>query len=159
VVDAAGIQGATEAGTNYGWNYDGSGLPMKSTILLVDDSRLLRVANRNALIRAGYDVIDAEDGQRGLQLAQERLPDLILLDMMLPKLSGPDVLRALKNDPRTSFIPVVILTGLSPKNKEKLAQEGAADFVEKSDDLLRNDSAILVKAVQKVLLTTAKQTQ
>ncbi len=130
---------------------------MKPTILLVDDSRLFRTANHRALIRAGYDVIDAEDGQRGLELARERMPDLILLDMMLPKASGPEVLRALKDDPRTSLIPVIVLSGLSQKNKTKLEHDGAADFVEKTDDLLRNDSAILVKAVQQMLLTTDKQ--
>ena len=130
---------------------------MKPTILLVDDSRLLRVANHRALNHAGYDVIDAEDGQRGLELAQEKRPDLILLDMMLPKVSGPEVLRILKSDPRTSSIPVIVLSALSHKNKEKLEHDGAAGYVEKSDDLLRNDSAILVKAIREVLLTTAKQ--
>jgi CheY-like chemotaxis protein len=127
------------------------------TILLVDDSRLVRTANHRALNRAGYDVIDAEDGQRGLELAQERLPDLILLDMMLPKVSGPQVLRTLKNDPRTNSIPVIALSALSQKNKEKLEQDGAAGYVEKSDDLLRNDSAVLVKAIREVLATGARQ--
>lgn len=129
---------------------------MKPTILLVDDSRLLRITNHRALIRAGYDVIDAEDGQRGLELAQERLPNLILLDMMLPKVSGPEVLRSLKNDPRTKSIPVIVLSALSQKNRGKLEDDGAAGYVEKSDDLLRNDSAILVKAIQEVL-TAAKK--
>ena len=130
---------------------------MKQTILLVDDSRLLRTANHRALVRAGYDVIDAEDGQRALELAQEKMPDLILLDMMLPKLSGPEVLRTLKSDPRTSSIPVIVLSALSEKNREKLEQDGAAEYVEKSDDLLRNDSAILVRTIRKVMGTTAKQ--
>jgi CheY-like chemotaxis protein len=129
---------------------------MKPTILLVDDSRLLRVTNHRALTRAGYDVIDAEDGQRGLELAQERLPDLILLDMMLPRVSGPEVLRTLKKDPRTRSIPVIVLSALSQKNRGKLAGDGAAGYVEKSDDLWRNDSAILVKAIQEVL-TAAKR--
>jgi len=130
---------------------------VKQTILLVDDSRLLRTANHRALVRAGYDVIDAEDGQRALELAQEKMPDLILLDMMLPKLSGPEVLRTLKSDPRTSSIPVIVLSALSEKNREKLEQDGAAEYVEKSDDLLRNDSAILVRTIRKVMGTTAKQ--
>ncbi len=132
---------------------------MKFTILLVDDSRLFRTANHRALVRAGYEVIDAEDGQRGLELAQQRLPDLILLDMMLPKLSGPEVLRELKSDPRTRPIPIIVLTAaLSEKNKKKLEHEGAANFVEKSDDLLRNNSAALVKVVQQQLLTRETKT-
>jgi CheY-like chemotaxis protein len=124
---------------------------MKPTILFVDDSRMMRMANHRALSRAGYEVIEAEDGQCALSLAQEHLPQLIVLDMMLPKISGHDVLRALKGDARTNAIPVIVLTSLSQKNKERLAIDGAADFVEKSDELLRNDSALLVAAVQKVL--------
>ena len=57
-------------------------------ILIVDDSRFLRLANERALIKAGHNVITASDGEQGLQLARERKPDLVILDMMLPKLSG-----------------------------------------------------------------------
>ena len=124
---------------------------MKATILLIDDSKLMRTALQKALIRAGYDVIGADDGDRGLEVAREKLPDVILLDMMLPKLPGPEVLRALKKDPRTSPIPVIVLTGLSDKNKRKLVTEGAVEFVEKSDDLLSNNSAALIKAVESAL--------
>jgi DNA-binding response OmpR family regulator len=67
-------------------------------MLLVEDSKFQRVANGRALIRAGYDVVYAADGEEGLVAARENLPDLILLDMMLPKMSGLDVLRALKAD-------------------------------------------------------------
>ena len=69
---------------------------MKATLLLVEDSKLLRVANARVLTKAGYNVISAEDGEKALGLAQECLPDLILLDMLLPKLGGPQVLEALK---------------------------------------------------------------
>jgi CheY-like chemotaxis protein len=65
-------------------------------ILLVEDSKFLRLATERAMVRAGYDVTSAADGEEGLRLAREKLPDLILLDIMLPKLSGPDVLKALK---------------------------------------------------------------
>jgi len=126
------------------------------TILIIDDSRFLRLANQRALTHAGYDVIGTEDGQLGLKIASEKQPDLILLDMMLPKLSGLDVLRALKKDPRTSSIPVIVLSALSDKNKEKLMSEGAVDFIEKSDDLLADNSAALVRAVEKMFLTTYK---
>ncbi len=78
--------------------------------------------------------------------------------MMLPKLSGPEVLRELKSDPRTRPIPIIVLTALSEKNKKKLEHEGAANFVEKSDDLLRNNSAALVKVVQQQLLTRETKT-
>jgi CheY-like chemotaxis protein len=120
-------------------------------ILLIDDSKFLRMANGKALNRAGFEVLDAADGLEGLRLAKEKSPHLILLDMMLPKVSGLEVLRALKQDPATHAIPVIVLTALSAKNKDKLATEGAAGFVEKSDRLLENDSAALVAAVKTVL--------
>lgn len=68
-------------------------------ILLVEDSLPIRRENESALHHAGYDVICAEDGETALQMAQEGKPDLILLDVILPKLSGPDVLKHLKSEP------------------------------------------------------------
>ena len=68
-------------------------------ILLVDDSKFLRLATERALARAGYDVSTAADGENALQMAREKRPDVILLDMLLPKMTGPDVLKALKKDP------------------------------------------------------------
>lgn len=62
------------------------------TILLVDDSKFQRYANQRALMQAGYTVTSVGDGDEGLLIARQTLPDLILLDMMLPKVSGPDVL-------------------------------------------------------------------
>ena len=101
-------------------------------ILLVDDSKFLRMAAERALARAGYKVITATDGAHALDLAREQKPDLILLDMLLPKMTGPDVLKALKNDPATSGIAVVVFTGLSQKNAIRLKQDGACGFLEKS---------------------------
>ena len=67
-----------------------------------------------------------------MQVANDKLPDIILLYMMLPKISGPDVLRALKANPATVDIPVIVLTSLSQMNEEKLLSEGAAAYSEKS---------------------------
>ena len=66
-------------------------------------------------------------------MAREKKPDLILLDMLLPKMTGPDVLKALKKDPETTQIAVVVFTGLSQKNAERLRQDGACAFLEKSE--------------------------
>src|SRR6266496_299055 len=82
-------------------------------ILLVEDSKPIQRENEGALTKAGYEVLCAEDGQSAIQMAQEKNPDLILLDMILPKLSGPEVLRRLKSDARTAKIPVVVLSSLS----------------------------------------------
>ena len=101
-------------------------------ILLVDDSKFLRLATERALARAGYEVSVAQDGENALEIAREKQPDVILLDMLLPKMSGPDVLKALKKDPATAGIAVVVFTGLSGKNAGRLEQDGAFAFMEKS---------------------------
>jgi CheY-like chemotaxis protein len=101
-------------------------------ILLVEDSKTIRLENESALKNAGYEVICAEDGESALQMAQEQHPDLILLDMILPRMSGPEVLKHLKSEPATAEIPVVVLSGLSEKNREKLLEEGAEEYLEKN---------------------------
>lgn len=65
-------------------------------------------------------------GEEALEVAKEKLPDIIRLDRMLPKISGPNVLKAMKENPVTMHIPVILLTSLSQKNEEKLIREGAA---------------------------------
>ena len=102
-------------------------------ILLVDDSKFLRMAMERALARAGYSVSTAADGECALELARREKPDLILLDMLLPKISGPEVLKALKKDPATKRIAVIVLTGLSQKNESRLRQDGACAFLEKAE--------------------------
>ncbi|HME34690.1 MAG TPA: response regulator [Candidatus Sulfotelmatobacter sp.] len=101
-------------------------------ILLVEDSKTIRRENTSALQNAGYEVICAEDGESALQMAQEQHPDLILLDMILPKMSGPEVLQHLKREPATAEIPVVVLSSLSEKNRQKLLDEGAEEYLEKN---------------------------
>jgi PAS domain S-box-containing protein len=120
-------------------------------ILLIEDSKFVRVAVDRPLTAAGYAVKTADNGEEGLRLALEARPDLVVLDMMLPKTPGPEVLRVLKKDPATREIPVIVLTALSERNRKKLLEEGAAAFLEKSDKLLDNDSAALIEAVGQVL--------
>jgi len=111
-------------------------------ILLVEDSKFLRVATERILTRAGYQVICAGDGDEALVQAGSSLPDLIVLDMLLPKLSGPEVLRSLKKNDLTAHIPVVVLSSLSQNNVPKLVQEGADVFIEKGS-LLENPGRLL----------------
>jgi CheY-like chemotaxis protein len=101
-------------------------------ILLVDDSKALLHEHERVLHKAGYDVICAEDGITALKMAQSQKPQLILLDMILPQMSGPEVLEHLKQDPATADIPVVVLSSLSDKNREKLIGAGAEEYVEKN---------------------------
>jgi CheY-like chemotaxis protein len=112
------------------------------TVLVVEDSKLLRVQREHTLKKAGFLVVTAIDGIEALTVAREIHPDLILLDMLVPKLDGPSVLRALKADPATAQIPVVVVTGLSQKNAEKLMHDGAAAFLEKNQ-LLTNSEPLL----------------
>ena len=122
-----------------------------SKVLLVEDSKFLRMANERALSKAGFQVSTAADGEEALQVANDKLPDIILLDMMLPKISGPEVLKALKGNPATMDIPVVVLTSLSQRNEEKLLHEGAAAYFEKSTLQLDKSSNRLAATVETVL--------
>ena len=82
--------------------------------LIVEDSRFLRMSNERALQKAGYDVITAADGEEGLRLALERKPDLVILDLMLPKLPGYEVLRELRKHPETA--EEITFIGYKPGN-------------------------------------------
>lgn len=120
-------------------------------ILLVEDSKLLRMATERVLITAGYEVISATDGEQALRLAREHLPALVLLDVMLPKMIGPDVMKALKNDSATAAIPVMMLTGLSQKNAKQLEKDGAIGFFEKSDSMLGKGPESLLASIDRIL--------
>jgi DNA-binding response OmpR family regulator len=95
-------------------------LPMVNTtganamrILLVEDSKTIRMENERTLIKAGYEVVCAEDGEQALALARSEQPELILLDLLLPRIGGVQVLRELKKDRTTRDIPVIIVSSLS----------------------------------------------
>ncbi|HZU44337.1 MAG TPA: response regulator [Terriglobales bacterium] len=118
-------------------------------VLLIDDSKVMRVACEGALGRAGHQVISAADGDQGLKLVHEAKPDLILLDMMLPKMSGLDLLQTMKQDPAVAAIPVIVFTSLSQKNEAKLLKAGAAAYLEKTE-VLSNNSAGLIQAIERI---------
>lgn len=120
-------------------------------ILVIEDSNFLRIALERGLVRAGYLVNTASDGVEGVRAVREITPDLVLLDMMLPTLSGLDVLRELKKEASTTNIPVIALTSLSERNKEKLLNEGASAYVEKSGTMLENNCAALIGAIVRVI--------
>jgi len=119
-------------------------------ILIVEDSRMLRLAIERYLVKAGYEVISAGDGEQGLAFAQRMQPDVILLDMMLPLLEGTSVLRELTQQPATTNIPVIILSGLSQKNGERLKAAGATAYFEKSKLDLENGSQALIQILKQV---------
>ncbi len=91
------------------------------TVLLVEDDAPSRELYRSALQRGGHDVVTAEDGLAALHCIDAALPQVIVLDMMLPRLGGRDVLRELKSRPETRHIPVVIITGTDVSNLSERA--------------------------------------
>jgi CheY-like chemotaxis protein len=141
------LDAANEPASSQRWK----GHRLMTKILLVEDSKFLRLATERSLARVGYEMSSAADGEEALLMAREKLPDLILLDMLLPKMSGPEVLKALKKDPLTRAIPVVVMTGMSQKNAARLQGDGAAGFLEKSTLELDKGSEKLLEAVRQIV--------
>jgi DNA-binding response OmpR family regulator len=105
----------------------------KKKILLVEDDIALAAVYRSRLELEDFDIREVNNGEQALQAAKEFVPDLILLDAMMPKISGFDVLDILRHTPETANIRVIMLTALSqPKDKEKAEQLGVDDYLVKS---------------------------
>ena len=104
----------------------------KKRILVVDDTKdVLQVVSRR-LQSWGYEAITADSGEEGLRIAEEQVPDLILLDIMMPKLKGRDVCARLKANPKTQKIPVIFLTALGLADNVKAGMDlGAEDYIVK----------------------------
>jgi CheY-like chemotaxis protein len=95
-------------------------------VLLAEDDRILRKAGETSLTRKGYSVIPALDGEDALAKAFAHRPDLILLDVMMPKMQGFDVLARLKSDATTRDIPVIMLSNLEQEAEVRRSIEGGA---------------------------------
>lgn len=93
-------------------------------ILLIDDDRDLSEVIQHVLALKGYEVLVCHDSQTGLKAAREQKPDLILMDVMLPGMSGAQAVKMLKSDSDLRKIPVVFLTGLVSHNEKDLEREG-----------------------------------
>ena len=105
---------------------------MKKRILMVDDTTDLLLVVSRRLESWGYEALTAESGEEGLRIAQEQRPDLILLDIMMPKMKGREVCARLKADPRTRHIPVIFLTALGLADHVKAGMDlGAEDYIVK----------------------------
>jgi DNA-binding response OmpR family regulator len=105
----------------------------KKKILLVEDDIALAAVYRSRLELEGFEINEVHNGEDALSAAVSFKPDLILLDAMMPKISGFDVLDILRNTPETTNIRVIMLTALSqPKDKERAEQLGVDDYLVKS---------------------------
>jgi CheY-like chemotaxis protein len=99
------------------------------TILLVEDHELSRDALSRRLLRRGYRVVLAEDGQQGISLARSERPDLILMDLGLPKVDGWEATRLLKSDLATRHIPIIVLSAHATTNDREMAlSAGSNEF-------------------------------
>ncbi len=101
-------------------------------VIVVDDSHLNRSFISNAFLPPNYEIFSASDGEEGLEVIKQELPELILLDVMMPGMNGFEVAEKLKEDPETADIPIIFITALDAiKDKLKAFDAGAVDFVTK----------------------------
>lgn len=106
-------------------------------LLLVEDDRFLRRAAELALVQAGYSVVTAADGVAGLELARKERPDLVLLDLLMPRMSGLEVLAALRADEATRDLRVLILSNSSVERVVAEVRALGADYLVKANLSLR----------------------
>lgn len=117
-------------------------------ILFVEDEAALQQALGEALRQSGYAVVQAMEGDSGLRLAKTEAPDLILLDLIMPNKDGYETLEDLKSDPKTSQIPVIVLTNLEGmKDIEKALAAGATTYLVKTQYKLSE----VIEKIKKVL--------
>lgn len=122
-------------------------------ILAAEDDKLISNSLCEALKTAGYDPTPAYDGEEAVAKAKQVLPDLVLLDIMMPKLDGISVLWELKSNPETAKIPVIVLTNIGDvETISKIVEAGAVDYLLKSDQSVDD----IIQKVKDVLARTVK---
>ena len=111
---------------------------MGKKILLVEDNEMNRDMLSRRLIRKEFDVVMAEDGQKGIDMATSEMPDLILMDVSLPLVNGWDATRAIRANPQTSRIPIIALTANAmASDREEAVAAGCNDYDTKPVELPR----------------------
>ncbi len=105
-----------------------------SKILIIEDDSILQKTLQEFLVGEKFEVVSAGDGEEGIRMGRQEKPDLILLDIILPKKNGYEVIQELKNNERTKKIPIVLLTNLGGVHDvEKALKLGATTYLVKSD--------------------------
>ena len=112
-------------------------------VLLIEDDEFLSSLLRNRLIKAGVEVMHARDGEQGVEALKTYKPDLILLDLILPKISGFEVMEVMRQDPQLENAPVIIVSNLGqPEDVQKGKDLGAVEYFIKAktsiEDLISN---------------------
>jgi len=106
---------------------------MAKKILIIEDDKFLRELIGQKLLKEGYDIVEAVDGEKGLKSIKDEKPDLVLLDLILPGMDGFEVLTKIKKDSDIAEIPVIILSNLGQKDDiEKGLKMGAVDYLIKA---------------------------
>jgi len=106
---------------------------MTKTILIVEDDKFLRELIAQKLIKEGYEISKATDGEQGIKKIKEERPDLVLLDLILPGIDGFEVLTRIKTDPALAQIPVIILSNLGQsEDVDRCLKLGATDYLIKA---------------------------
>ena len=98
----------------------------KKRILLIEDNEFNRKIVRDLLARQPYDLLEANDGEAGVAAARRDRPDVIVMDIQLPKLSGLDATRAIRADPETAKIPIIVVTSFALSGDDKKAMDAGA---------------------------------
>jgi len=98
----------------------------KKKILLVEDNEFNRKIVRDLLSRQPYDLLEAQDGEAGVEAARRELPDLIIMDVQLPKLSGLDATRRIRAEPAIAKIPIIVVTSFALSGDDKKAMDAGA---------------------------------
>ena len=115
-------------------NLKNLGSSLQKRILVIEDDKFLRELIAQKLIKEGYETSEAVDGEEGIKKIKEEKPDLILLDLILPKVHGFEVLNKLKEDEETKDIPVIVLTNLEGiGDVEKAIELGATTYLVKAN--------------------------
>jgi CheY-like chemotaxis protein len=125
---------------------------MKKKILIVEDNQDIIYIHRRIVQYLGYDSIVAGDGKEAVEMATSQVPDLILMDIMLPEMDGLEATRQIRKNPKTHFIPILAVTAKTTlEDKNECLQSGCDDFIAKPflaeelcsriEKLLKQDSA------------------
>ena len=119
------------------------------TLLIVEDDDVLLRTLYLVFHKSGFTIATAVDGDTALKMAQRLKPDMVLLDLLLPKMNGFDFLKNLKANPELKKIPVVVLSNLGEENIQKAKELGAIDYFIKSDTSLNNLKEMVLKILSR----------
>jgi len=121
---------------------------MAKKILIIEDDKFLRELISQKLLKEGYDIAEAVDGEKGIKSVKDEKPDLVLLDLILPGIDGFEVLSRIKSDPLLAQTPVIILSNLGQKDDiDRGLKIGATDYMIKA----HFTPAEIIEKIKKIL--------